>query len=199
MLKICQRVLGVAARFLLFSWLSLCLPANSQTNQPTLAELQPLQGRWEGVVVGEMSDSKITITITGSSFHFHRDTNFWFATKIVLIKPWLPQKEPPVTQQYSLFGNDLGEVSPVVRAGLPAVINPQQLNVTIKDSAPSQRDAIGKTVVAIFKIENGLLTIAAGGDGAEGAPTSFEDEKATRYELRKVLPQEKKSELPKPK
>ena len=27
---------------------------------------------------------KITITITGNSFHFHRDTNFWFETTITL-------------------------------------------------------------------------------------------------------------------
>jgi uncharacterized protein (TIGR03067 family) len=59
------------------------LPAKAAT-QPTAAELQLLQGTWEGVVVGDMSFQKITITITGNSLHFHRDTNSWFDTKITL-------------------------------------------------------------------------------------------------------------------
>lgn len=53
-------------------------------NQPTAVELQPLQGIWEGADVGDPSGQKITITITGNSLHFHRDTNFWFATTIAL-------------------------------------------------------------------------------------------------------------------
>lgn len=52
--------------------------------QPTAVELQSRQGTWEGVMVGQEKDGKITITITGNSLHFHRDTNFWFETTIVL-------------------------------------------------------------------------------------------------------------------
>ena len=51
---------------------------------PTVAELIPLQGTWEGVMVGAEKDGKITIMITGNSLHFHRDTNFWFETTIAL-------------------------------------------------------------------------------------------------------------------
>src|ERR1043165_5909401 len=61
-------------------------PANAKgaANQPTAVELQPLQGTWEGVMVGQEKDGKITITIIGNSLHFHRDTNFWFDTTITL-------------------------------------------------------------------------------------------------------------------
>jgi len=53
--------------------------------QPIAAELKPLQGTWEGTEAGERSSREnVTITITGNSFHFHRDTNFWFDTTIVL-------------------------------------------------------------------------------------------------------------------
>jgi uncharacterized protein (TIGR03067 family) len=52
-------------------------------NQPTAAELQPLQGTWEGVLVGAAHQT-VTVTITGNSLHFHRDTNFWFETTITL-------------------------------------------------------------------------------------------------------------------
>ena len=58
--------------------------AKCVANQPTNAELQLLQGTWEGAVVGDKAHDKITITITGNSFHFHRDTNFWFDTTITL-------------------------------------------------------------------------------------------------------------------
>ena len=35
-------------------------------------------------MVGAEADGKITITISGNSLHFHRDTNFWFETTIAL-------------------------------------------------------------------------------------------------------------------
>lgn len=53
-------------------------------NQAIAADLQLLQGTWEGMMEGDTSREKITITITGSSLHFHRDTNFWFETNIIL-------------------------------------------------------------------------------------------------------------------
>ena len=58
--------------------------AKCAANQPTATELELLQGTWEGVVVGDKSREKITITITGNSLHFHRDTNFWFETTITM-------------------------------------------------------------------------------------------------------------------
>lgn len=126
-------------------------------NQPTNAELQLLQGTWEGVLVGDKAQQKIIITITGNSLHFHRDTNFWFETTITL----------------------------------PAGTNPKQLHATIKDGASS----VGQVVVAIFKIEDGTLTLATGnGDGE--APKSFEptgDNGLNRYKLRKVQPQKEVS------
>jgi uncharacterized protein (TIGR03067 family) len=53
-------------------------------NQPTAVELELLQGTWEGVLMADAAHQKITITITGDSLHFHRDTNFWFETTIML-------------------------------------------------------------------------------------------------------------------
>ena len=144
--------------------------AKCVVNQPTNAELQLLQGTWEGAVVGDNSHEKITITITGNSFHFHRDTNFWFDTTITL----------------------------------PAGTDPKQLYATIKGCPPSQADSIGKVVGAIFKIEDGTLTLATGGGDSspEGTPKSFEateDNGLTRYELRKVQPHKKNTQPPKSK
>ena len=136
---------------------------NPKAKSPAL-ELQLLQGTWEGVVVGDMSFKKITITITGNSLHFHRDPNFWFETTITL----------------------------------PAGTHPKQLLATIKGCPPSQASSIGQVVGAIFKVENGTLTLATGGDGPGELPESFEATSGlTRYELRKVQPQKSNTQPPK--
>ncbi len=57
---------------------------------------------------------------------------------------------------------------------LPKGPVPQQLLATIKRSAPSQDSSIGKMVPAIFKIENGTMTIGAFAD-VEDPPNGFED------------------------
>ena len=139
----------------------LATKAKCVVNQPTNAELQLLRGTWEGVLVGDESHEKITITITGNSLHFHRDTNFWFETTITLTA-----------------GKD-----------------PKQLHAAIKGCPPSQADSIGKVVGAIFKIEDGTLTLATMGDDAEETAKGFEAA-GTRYELRKVQPQKKNTQVP---
>ena len=164
--------LGCTALSLLLPCLLLGLHAGCKTTPPIAAELQGLQGTWEGLALNKKtpdgsfvkSADTITITITGNSFHFYRDTNFWFETSIAL---------PPGT-------------------------HPQQLHATIKDNAPSQgSNAICKVVVALFKIEGRTLTLAASVNGE--TPLSFEDENVTRYELQKVQPQKKNTQPPKSK
>ena len=77
-------IVCIVATFIATAGEELTAKAKGAGNQPSAAELQPLQGTWEGGVVGDKSHDKITITITGNSFHFHRDTNFWFETTITL-------------------------------------------------------------------------------------------------------------------
>ncbi len=60
--------------------MALALQTGCTTHRPAAAQLQPLQGTWEEVKAGE----KATVTITGNSLHFHRDSNFWFKTKFTL-------------------------------------------------------------------------------------------------------------------
>lgn len=42
--------------------------------------------------MGDKTHQKITLTIAGSSLHFHRDTNFWFGTTIALPAGTNPQQ-----------------------------------------------------------------------------------------------------------
>jgi hypothetical protein len=48
------------------------------------AALPFLQGTWEGVLVGDKLQKKVTVTIAGNELHFHRDRNFWFEATMIL-------------------------------------------------------------------------------------------------------------------
>lgn len=48
--------------------------------QSVAVEPGPLEGTWEGHLVGDNARQRITISVVGESLHFHRDTNFWFET-----------------------------------------------------------------------------------------------------------------------
>jgi len=78
---------------------------------------------------------------------------------------------------------------------LPANTDPQQLHATIKDCWPPSKDAIGKVVFAIFKIEDGTLTLAAY-DMPDEPPKTFASA-TSRYVVKKV--QQKNAEPPKTK
>lgn len=65
---------------------------NGAVNEPTNTELQLIQGAWEGVLVGDEAQQKVTITIIGNSLHFYRDTNFWFETVINLPAGKVPKQ-----------------------------------------------------------------------------------------------------------
>ena len=129
------------------------LQAGCTTHRPTAAQLQPLQGTWEEVKAGE----KATVTITGNSLHFYRDSNFWWKTTFTL----------------------------------PAGKDPQQLHATIKGSSPPE-ESNGKVVVAIFKIEDGMLTLAA---EPQKDSKAFEEPSMFHHKLRKVQPREKNVEV----
>ena len=77
-------IVCIVASFIANAGEQLTAKAKVAANQPTPAELQLLQGTWEGVLVGDEAHQKITITVTLNSLHFHRDTNFWFDTTITL-------------------------------------------------------------------------------------------------------------------
>jgi uncharacterized protein (TIGR03067 family) len=102
---------------------------------------------------------------------------------------------------------------------LPAGTDPQQLHATIKDCP--EPDDIGKVVFAIFKIEDGTLTLAGiqasaakppktfGEDQGNsifhydpknlGKDQAFENNSIFRYDLKKVQPQKKVAQPPKSK
>jgi hypothetical protein len=149
----------------------ICTQAAGPTDQPTAAELQPLQGSWEGVLVGHEASGKISITITGNSLHFQGlRPDLWFETTFTL----------------------------------PAGTYPQQLHATIKD-CEQPCDDIGKVVFAIFKIEDGSLTLVGIQASAVEPPKTFgefpgfQDKRIFRYDLKKVQSQKGITQPPKSK
>ena len=76
---------------------------------------------------------------------------------------------------------------------LPAGTYPQQLHATIKD-CPHPCDDIGKAVFAIFKIEDGTLTLVGIQATAVEPPKTFgefpglEDNRIFHYKLKKSRP-----------
>src|SRR6185436_8273901 len=164
-----KMALAVTTLSLLMPCGLMCTQAAGTTDQPTAAELEPLQGSWEGVLVGQEAAGKISITITGNSLHFQGLS---------------------ASQRYETTFT------------LPAGTYPQQLRATIKD-CPEPCDDIGKVVFAIFKIEDGTLTLVGIQASAEQPPKTFgeipgfEDKRIFRYKLKKVQPSIFRDELKK--
>jgi hypothetical protein len=116
---------------------------------PRTPDANSLEGHWAGEGrEGNGPRWKCTMTITGNSLHFFRDSNYWFRANLAL----------------------------------PAGTEPQQLHATIKDT--SHKDHIGEVVLAICRIEDGILTIAAS-DHAE-LPQNFDEGQSSLFVLRKV-------------
>lgn len=78
---------------------------------------------------------------------------------------------------------------------LPMGTDPQQLHATIKECSPPSTNAIGTVVYAIFKIEDGILTLAEN-DMSDKPPETFASA-SSRYIVRKVHSQKENSQPPK--
>ena len=79
--------------------------ANGATNQPTAAELKPLQGDWEG----EGAGGKCSITITGNSLHYRNNAG-WFQTTFILPVGTDPQQLHATIKDCSPPTNAIGTV-----------------------------------------------------------------------------------------
>lgn len=102
--------LAVTTLSILMPWGLLCSQVAGPTNQPTAAELQPLQGTWEGVMAGNESGRQITVAITGNSLYFHRDENFWFKTTFTLPAGTYPQQLHATIKDCPEPCDDIGKV-----------------------------------------------------------------------------------------
>src|SRR5688572_15900259 len=97
----------------------LAAKAKGAANQPIAVELQLLQGTWEGFSLNMAGPdgpivkgtNTITVTVTGNSLHFHRDTNFWFETTITLLAGTEPKQLHATIKRGA---NSIGQVVVVI-------------------------------------------------------------------------------------
>ncbi|MGE3311781.1 MAG: hypothetical protein AB7O66_17580 [Limisphaerales bacterium] len=75
-----------------------------------VVDLLMLQGKWEGVEVGDAARQKIIITINGNSLHFHRDTNFWFDTTVTFRAGKDPRELNATIRNSSPPTNSIGQI-----------------------------------------------------------------------------------------
>ena len=154
-----KMALAVTTLSILMPWGLVRGQALDKAEEPTAAELEPLQGLWEGVLVGEEAAGKVSITIKGNSLHFQGLNGDEFETTFTL----------------------------------PRGTYPQQLHATIRNCPDSCPD-IGKKVFAIYKIEEGTLTLVGIQATATEPPKTFgevpgiEDNRIFRYKLKKAPP-----------
>ena len=139
---------------LLMPCLLLCLQAGCTTRPPTASELQPLQG----------------------SSELQRLQGYWEGDGAA----------GPCS--ITITGNSLHFYARKdfwfqTTFALPAGTDPMQLHATIKNSAPPT-NGIGEVVFAIYKIEDGTLTLAVEGNEP---PKTFSATSA-QYILKKVQP-----------
>ena len=143
------------------------------------AALPLLQGAWEGVLVGDKLQKKVTVTVAGNSLRFHRDRNFWFETTVILPADKDPrQLHATITGRSSSQPVDVGRV---VRA-LFKIEDETLTMATIGDDpeeTPKSFEALG-TRYELRKVQ------------------STQDKGPTRDEPRSVPPQKKYSQPPKP-
>ena len=112
-------VVCVVASFVANAGEQLTANAKCAANQPTNAELQLLQGTWKGFSLNMAGPdgpivkgtNTITVTVTGNSLHFHRDTNFWFETTITLPAGTEPQQLHATIKRGA---NSIGQVVVVI-------------------------------------------------------------------------------------
>jgi uncharacterized protein (TIGR03067 family) len=161
-----------------FTVLSLLLPGvllliqtGCTANSSRASELLRLQGSWQGVQLGEKSDDKIAITITGNSLHYHSlNSTSWWKASFTLPAGTTPQQ---------------------LRATIIAYQQPNDTGT----------NHIGTVIGTIFKIEDETLTLAASGDGGAEPPKTFPSDSTTSqsptscYVLKKVQPQKNNTAL----
>ena len=194
---ILKGALGLTTLSLLMPCVLICAQAAGTTNtanQPTAAQTQRLQGTWQGVLVGEESAGKITITFTGHSLRFQgRETNDWYEATFTL-----PAGTNPEQLRATITGcqrtNDIGAV-------VGAIFKIEDGTLTLagiqdRDQEPPKSFGEDK---ALVKVTDGTFNLAASVPGFPGTAKAFEDETVFRYNLKKVEPQKQHPEPPKSK
>jgi uncharacterized protein (TIGR03067 family) len=175
---------GLTALLLFLPCVLTNAPAADTTNQQAAVELQRLQGAWEGVLLGQESAGKVSITITTNSLRFQgRDKHDWYVAKFTLLTETNPQQlHTTITGAHQT--NHIGSV---VRAIFK--IEGETLSLAgIQDNDQEPPKTFSEPKPAV-KSPNGPLDLSGSALGGLVTAKPFEDDTVFRYKLQKLPPQ----------
>lgn len=139
--------------------LSFLLPSGLVRAQAA-AELEPLQGSWEGVLVGQETAGKVTITIKGNSLDYERlNSSQWYKTTFTLPAGTYPQQLHATIKDCPEPCDDIGKV-------IHSIYKIEDGTLTLV----------------------GIQAVAAEPPKTFGEIPGFDDERIFRYKLKKVAP-----------
>jgi hypothetical protein len=163
-----KMALAVTTLSILMPWGLICTQAAGVPNQPTAAELELLQGSWEGVLVGQEAAGKVSITITGNSLHFQGlNTDEWYETTFTLPAGTYPQQLHATIKDCPQPCDDIGKA-------VFAIVKVEEGTLTLV----------------------GIQATAAEPPKTFGEFPFLEDNRIFRYTLKKVQPQNKITQPP---
>ena len=176
-----KTALALTALALLLPGATVRAQVAAATTPTDTAQTQRLQGTWEGVLTGQESAGKITITITGNSLHFQGlNTNEWYDATFTL-----PAGTNPQQLRATITGceraKDLGSVIGAIFKIEDGVLT--LAGIEARDQDPPKGFGEDKP---LFKIEDGTFNFAGGGPSASKASKGFEGNTTFRYDLKKV-------------
>jgi hypothetical protein len=155
-------------------WAPICAQAAGALSSSTAAELQRLQGSWEGILVGHETEGKVSVTIKGNSLYFQGlNPSEWYDTTFTL-----PAGTDP--QQLHATIKDCPEPDNIGKVVF-AILRIEDGTLTLAGSQGIK--------------DNSMF----GSDLKKGQSYGFENNPMFRYDLKKVEPQKKVTQPPKPK
>jgi uncharacterized protein (TIGR03067 family) len=153
--------LAVTTLSILRPWAPVCTQAGP-LGSSTAADLQRLQGSWEGVLEGHETEGKISITIAGNALHFRglKPDQRYSATFTL----------PPGTDPQQLHATITDGPAPsAIRTVVFAILKIENATLTLA----------------------GISATAAQSPRPLGQNSGFEDNSMFRYDLRKVQPKKR--------
>lgn len=159
-------------------------------NQPAL-EVQDLQGKWEGVIVGQEAGGKFTITFKGNSLHFQGlKPDEWYDATFTLKEGVLPQQMVATITGCEL-ARDLGKVIEAVFK-----IDDGTLFLAGLDTDGEEQVNVFGDGSGAFKIGDGAPNVC--GPGSPNEPSGFTGKRQFSYKFQKIQTPAGKVEGPKP-
>lgn len=187
-----KTVLALVTLSLLLPGALICAVAAGTTNATIAAQIQRLQGTWQGVQVGHESAGKYTVTIAGNSLRYQGlNTNEWYHTTFTLPEGTNPQ-QLHATITAGPQREDAGKVVFTIFK-----IEADTLTLVGIEASATAPPKTFREAQPQFKLEPGTFNLAGSELATPDPSKAFEDDSTFRYDLKKVPAQKPDAAPPK--